>query len=280
MTHRDPIQPDDRRARLRRSLGLPLAVALLAVGTSACQDAEPPAEPLSSLESTATEPADPTTDWVDLFDGETFTGWRGIGREDPPTGHWQIEDGTLRKVATGSVPVAADGQPLEGGDLLSVGTWRDFEFSFEWKVAPGANSGIKYNVSEELSIASPPSRAALGFEYQVLDDDLHPDAQNGPNRQAGALYDLLGAGPSKTLRPVGEFNTGRILLIGNHGEHWLNGVKILEYDLESEDFAARLAASKYAPIAGFADRRAGHLVLQDHSDDVWFRNLRLRIPPQ
>jgi hypothetical protein len=193
-----------------------------------------------------------------------------------PEGHWIVEDGTIRKVASGAVPTAPDGQPLVGGDLMTQKTYGDFELVFEWKVAPGANSGIKYNVSEAMSGALPPVNAALGFEYQILDDDLHPDAQNGPNRTAGALYDLLPPGPAKELRPVGTFNQGRIVFIQGHGEHWLNGVKVLEYDLGTPAFDSVFAESKYLPIQGFAEKRAGHIVLQDHGDDVWFRNIKIR----
>jgi len=215
-------------------------------------------------------------EWVTLFDGESFTGWRGVGLDSVPAGHWVIEDGTIHKVASGAVATAADGQPLEGGDIMTVGTYRDFELAIEWKVSPGANSGIKYNVSEEMSTGSPPIHAALGFEYQVLDDDLHPDARVGPNRTAGALYDLVPPVSDKPLRPVGTFNEARIVFRRGHGEHWLNGRKVAEYDLGSTAFDSALTVSKYAPIDGFAELRAGHIVLQDHGDDVWFRNIRIR----
>ncbi|MGD2123598.1 MAG: DUF1080 domain-containing protein, partial [Gemmatimonadota bacterium] len=215
-------------------------------------------------------------EWTVLFDGESFAGWTGLGRDSVPSGHWIVEDGTIRKVASGAVPTAPDGQPLVGGDLMTVRTFRNFELVFEWKVAPGANSGIKYNVSEAMSTASPPDNAALGFEYQILDDDLHPDAQNGPNRTAGALYDLVPPGPDKRLEPVGSFNEGRILFNEGHGEHWLNGVKVLEFDLGTPAFDSVFAQSKYLPIEGFAEKRAGHIVLQDHGDDAWFRNIKIR----
>lgn len=105
---------------------------------------------------------------------------------------------------------------------------------------------------------------------------LHPDAKNGPNRTAGALYDLVPPGPGKTVGPVGAWNSARIVFHGSRGEHWLNGAKILEYDLASPDFKARMAESKYAPIAGFADKRRGHIVLQDHTDAAWYRNIKIK----
>ena len=214
--------------------------------------------------------------WQQLFAGGSFSGWRGIESESIPSGHWSLDDGVLRKIASNDVPTAADGQPLVGGDIMTVETFQDFELRFEWKVAPAANGGVKYNVSQRLSVSNEPKSAALGFEYQVLDDDLHPDALNGPTRQAAALYDMIPPDPSRVLRPVGEFNEARIVFVGGHGEHWLNGVKVLEYQVGSDRFDELLAKSKYAPVEGFADLRAGHIVFQDHGDDVWFRNIEIR----
>jgi hypothetical protein len=246
---------------------------LLLIPVLACG---PEGQPGEDLEEGQQEAAQDAGGWKTLFDGETFAGWRGLGRDSVPGGHWVIEDGTIRKVASGAIPTAPDGQPLEGGDLMTLETYRDFELLFEWKVAPGANSGIKYNVSEAMSTAAPPVYAALGFEYQILDDDLHPDALNGPNRTAGALYDLVAPGAAKELQTVGAFNEGRIVFREGHGEHWLNGVKILEFDLGTPAFDSAFAASKYALIEGFEEQRAGFIVLQDHGDDVWFRNIRIR----
>ncbi len=265
-----------------RALLAVMGLALLAVGCAETDEASPASSPAPAEAApnklTAAEQAD---GWRLLFDGETFAGWRGLGRDSIPPGHWTIEDGTLRKVASGAVPTAPDGQPLEGGDIMTVDTFGDFELVLEWKVAPGANSGIKYNVSEAMSTEHAPATAALGFEYQILDDDRHPDAQNGPNRTAGALYDLIPPGPAKQLKPVGEYNEARILFRGAHGEHWLNGAQVVAYDLGSPRFDSLLAASKYAPVEGFAERRRGHLVLQDHGDDVWFRNIKIRaLPPE
>jgi hypothetical protein len=217
----------------------------------------------------------PSQAWTPLFDGHSFAGWRGVGLDTIPTG-WTIEDGTIHKLASGAVPTAPDGQPLEGGDLMTVGTYRNFELVLEWKISPAGNSGIKYNVSEAMSTASPPVHAALGFEYQVLDDERHPDAKNGPNRTAGALYDIFPPAADKPLHPVGSFNEARIVFDHGHGEHWMNGVKILQFDLGSAAFDSAYAHSKYVPIQGFAEQRAGHIVLQDHGDEVWFRNIKIR----
>ena len=214
--------------------------------------------------------------WISLFDGESLAGWRGVGLDSIPAGHWIVEDGSIRKLGSGEVPTAPDGQPLEGGDIMTVDTYGDFELVLEWKVSRGANSGIKYNVSEEMSTSLPPAHAALGFEYQILDDELHPDAKEGPHRAAAALYDLVPAVADKPLFAVGSFNEARIIFDDGHGEHWLNGVKVLEFDLGSAAFDSAFAVSKYQPIPGFAEPRRGHIVLQDHGDDVWFRHIRIR----
>jgi hypothetical protein len=241
-------------------------------GDSAVQQSLTPANTLTDTER--------TEGWRLLFDGESFAGWRGLGRDSIPSAHWIIEDGSIRKVASGEVPTAADGQPLQGGDIMTVDAFADFELLLEWKVSPAGNSGIKYNVSEDMSTAAPPAHAALGFEYQVLDDDRHPDAANGPNRTAAALYDMIGPTADRRVRPVGEYNQARIVFRGDHGEHWLNGLKVVEYDMHTARFDSLLAASKYHPIDGFADKKTGHIVLQDHGDDVWFRNIKIReLPP-
>jgi len=213
--------------------------------------------------------------WALLFDGATFKGWRGLGQSDIPESHWTIEQGCIKKIPSIDVPLQPDCQPLQGGDIMTQEAFKDFELRFEWKISRAGNSGIKYNVSEEMSTSHSPQTAGLGFEYQILDDKNHPDAKNGDNRTAAALYDLK-APERKKLKPVGEFNTGRIVFVANHGEHWLNGVKVLEYDLKTPEMIELLKKSKYAPIQGFADKRSGHLVLQDHTDAVWFRNIKIR----
>jgi hypothetical protein len=158
---------------------------------------------------------------------------------------------------------------------MTIDTFGDFELSFQWKVAPGANSGLKYNVSEEFSLAHASNHAALGFEYQVLDDSLSDDNKI-PSHRAGSLYDLITPNGAKRLAPVGQWNTSRIVFQGKHGEHWLNGVKIVEFDLGTPRMDSLLAKSKYHTIPGFADRRAGHIILQDHNDETYFRDIKIR----
>jgi hypothetical protein len=219
--------------------------------------------------------AERATGWRSLFDGRTLTGWRGLGYPSVPTAHWTVDNGTIKKIASGKVPVQADGQPSAGGDLMTNDTFRDFELAWDWKMTPAGNSGVKYNVSEELSTAMDPPHAAKGFEYQIIDDDRHPDGKL-PTHRTGALYDLIAPNENKHVNPVGEWNHSVLIFNGNHGEHWLNGQKVVEYDLDSPAMATALAKSKYAPISWFATRRAGHIVLQDHGDEVYFRNLKIR----
>ena len=257
-------------ARLFNSFGL-IWMLLFGIILTAC-GTRPQVE---TLPNTLTE-AEKTEGWKLLFDGKTFDGWRGLGRDTVPEGHWVIEDGTIKKVESGEVPLQADGQPLRGGDLMTIEQFENFELAFKWRISLGGNSGIKYNVSEEMSTAGGPRRAALGFEYQVLDDDNHPDGKDENHRAAG-LYDMI-APEDKQLRPVGEFNQSRIVFQGNHVEHWLNGIKVVEYDLGTARFDSLLAASKYNNIPGFADKRKGHIVLQDHTDAVWYRTIKIRVP--
>lgn len=196
--------------------------------------------------------------WQLLFDGETTEGWQSIKAPGFPTEGWDVDGGTLHHTRG-------------GGDLVTERSFGDFELEFEWKVAPGANSGVKYLVSEA------DASAAFGPEYQILDDDLHVDAQRETHR-AAALYDLLPAA-GKSLAPVGEYNKGRIVARDGRIEHWLNGVRVVDIDTGSEEFAAAHAASKYKGSPGFARGHRGRIALQDHGDEVWFRSLRIRELP-
>jgi hypothetical protein len=233
----------------------------------------------SAPPNTLTE-AEQEAGWELLFDGTSFDGWAALGAEAIPEEHWKVVreggGGAIKKMESDNVPTAPDGQPLEGGDIMTDRTYRDYELKWQWKLAKGSNSGVKYNVSEKRSTASEPTRAALGFEYQILDDERHSDAEDSTHR-ASALYDLIRPAPEKkNLRPPGEWNQSRLVFDGMHGEHWLNGEKVLEYDLDSDRFAELFAESKYADVEDFAEKRSGHIVLQDHSDTVWYRNLKIR----
>ena len=245
-----------------------IVLAALVAGCASTQNASAPAGPnqLSDSERSA--------GWRLLFDGSSFRGWRGLGYDSVPTAHWKIVDGSIMKVPSHDVAKMPDGQPANGGDLMTTDAFRDFELSFDWKVALGSNSGLKYNVSEPMSVKSS-NHAALGFEYQVLDDSMNTDNKI-PTHRAGSLYDLIPSGATKLLRPIGEWNTSRVVFRGNHGEHWLNGAKVVEYDLGTPRFDSVFKLSKYKPIAGFADKRAGHIVLQDHNEVAWFRNIKIR----
>ena len=258
----------------RRTLALVTAAALvfLAPAPGRAQDA-PGGAPHNTL--TAAERA---AGWRLLFDGATLKGWRGLGRDTVPTAFWTVRDGAIEKLASGQVPHAPDGQPLVGGDLMTDATYGDFELSWQWKISPGGNSGVKYNVSEQLSTTLEPRHAAKGFEYQMLDDDRHADGKL-PSHRAGALYDLVPPNASKRLRPVGEWNTSRIVFRGPHGEHWLNGARVVAFALGAPPLPAALAASKYRVIPWFAERRRGPIVLQDHEDAVWFRDVKIRELP-
>ena len=243
---------------------LPLLVALVAQGA---QSAPAPPNALTAAERAA--------GWRLLFDGRTLRGWRGLGYDTVPTAHWGVVNGTIKKIASGKVPKLPDGQPLNGGDLMTVDTFGGFELTWEWKVTPGANSGLKYNVSEELSVKEAPNHAALGFEYQILDDDRHPDGKL-PSHRAGALYDLIAPSRPTHVRPVGEWNQSKLVFRGNHGEHWLNGEKLLEFDLGTARMDSCLAKSKFRSLPWFGERRRGHIVLQDHGDEVYFKNIKVR----
>ena len=212
--------------------------------------------------------AEKAAGWRLLFDGKTFDGWRGFHSDKVPEG-WTIEDGCIKKIQAQSELGQA------GGDLITTDQFSSFELSLEWKLSKGGNTGIKYLVSESLP---PTGKSGVSFEYQVLDDDNHPDAKAGiaGNRTAGSLYDLIPASKNKKLNPIGEFNQVRIIVRGNQIEHWLNGVKVVQFERGSEDLKLRIAQSKFKNTKGFGETAKGHILLQDHGDAVWYRNIKIR----
>lgn len=256
-----------------------LAMTLLACGGGAqdAADTEAAEQGDATALNTLTD-EEKAAGWQLLFDGESFDGWRGVGLDSIPRGHWTIENGVLHKVPSGEVPLAADGQPVDGGDIMTVNTYENFELTWEWKTTNEGNSGLKYNVSDKISGSVGSPTGAIGFEYQMIDDRGHPAVDRASKNTTGGLYDLIPARPlaEKNLQAVGEWNRSRIVLDGNHGEHWLNGQKQLEYELGTAKFDSLVAASKFSGIEGFADKRSGHIVFQDHTTPAWIRNVKIR----
>ncbi len=217
-----------------------------------------------------------TQGWELLFDGKTLSKWRGLGRDSVQSDHWKVENGTIRKVNNKEVLANTNGMKIDGGDLMTIETFDNFELSFEWKIKKEGNSGIKYNVSEEISTTYGGKYSALGFEYQILDDDDKKyKGKLSPTQYTGALYEMYAA-KNVHVKPLGEFNKSRILLNGNHGEHWLNGVKVVEYEFATAEFDSLFQLSKYAKYPNFEKKRKGHIVITNHSDDSWYRNIKIR----
>jgi hypothetical protein len=240
------------------------APALFAQGTAGGK-----AAPTASAPNTLTD-AERAAGWKLLFDGKTNEGWRSFHGDTFPAQGWSIEDGTIRRVPR------KEGQPAGGGggDIITTGRYENFELALDWKLSPGGNSGLKYLIAEQPDRRG---RSGVGYEMQILDDERHPDAKAGVNgnRTAGALYDLI-APSAKAAHPPGEWNQARLVVQGRHVEHWLNGKRIVQFEIGSPEMKALIAKSKYKDIKGFGESTSGHILLQDHGDDVSFRNLKIR----
>ena len=208
--------------------------------------------------SALAQPAAATSDagWTTLFDGKSLAGWRAFKSETPPPG-WEVKDGIL--VHSG-----------KGGDLMTVREFGSFELELDFKIAVGGNSGIMYRV-----VTDGDAPYWSGPEYQILDNERHRDAKNGPDRLTGANYDLI-APSAAASKPAGEWNTAKIVVRGSRVEHWLNGTKVVEYEFGSPEWTRLVSENKFKawPIYGKAAR--GHIVLQDHGDVVEFRNIRIK----
>jgi hypothetical protein len=195
--------------------------------------------------------------WKLLFDGKTTQGFRTFKKPSFPAKGWAVEDGWLHCLGKG------------GGDIITDAEFDDFELQWEWKQAPAGNSGVKYFITETRN-------AAIGHEYQMIDDEREPDAKvAGGKHVTASFYDVLKPTAKLPTKPPGEINQSRIVVKGNHVEHWLNGEKVLEYECGSDPVKVAVAGSKFKTAAGFGNKIKGHILLQDHHSEVWFRNLRI-----
>jgi len=218
---------------------------------------------LTGLTATAGQPnslskKEKADGWELLFNGKNLDGFRPYSPKGKIGEGWQVEAGLLVKKAN-----------TRGGDLMTEGTYNNFELKWEWNLAKDGNNGIKYMILEER-------KRTIGHEYQILDDFGHPDGKKGKDRQVAALYDVLEPAADKPRREPGEWNQSRIVVKDNHAEHWLNGTKVLEYECGSKELLAAVQDSKFKKVENFGKKVRGHILITDHADECKFRNLKIR----
>jgi len=222
---------------------------LLALATVAAFAGEP---------NTLTD-AEKSDGWKLLFDGKTTNGWVAIGKTAFPEKGWSVQDGALFHAKGGG-----------GGDIVTSELYENFELKWEWRIGFAGNSGLKYNL--------PNPAKNVGFEYQMIDDDNHPDGKRGGRKhQTASLYDLMEPAEDAKPKAVGEWNDSRLLVKGNHVEEWLNGVKSLEFEMGSDALKALIAISKFKNVAGFGEKTKSPILLQDHGDEVAVRSIRIHV---
>lgn len=250
------------RREQRRSIQDPAFRSLLARGAqwAARGEVDLPAAWADGLEHNTLQDAERASGWTLLFDGVSPGGFRRAKGEGMPDRGWIVEDGCLRHVAGAG-----------GGDIVTLREYEDFELCLEWRVAPGGNSGIFYLVREDLG-----GVWDTGLEMQVLDDTSHRDGAE-PKTSAGALYGLLACGRDVARPPTpGVFNHARILKRGRRVEHWLNGELVVRADLDSPEFRGLVQGSKFRDLPNFGVGTTGRIALQEHGDDVWYRDIKIR----
>jgi 3-keto-disaccharide hydrolase len=200
--------------------------------------------------------------WIQLFDGKDLKGWRGYKKPDTSGTRWVVENGML------TVSTSGAGDTHGAKDIISDATFNQFDLRWEWKISQGGNSGVKYFVLEDRN-------DAIGHEYQIIDDERHADAKIGPHRQTAAFYDVFPA-HDRPMKPAGEWNTSEVIVKGKHVTHVLNGKTVLEYDLDSPELKAAIEKSKFKGIERFGKPQDGHILLQDHGDQVWYRKIEIK----
>ena len=208
--------------------------------------------------------------WEMLWDGETTKGWRGAKLEAFPEQGWEIKNRELIVLASGG------GESEAGGDIVTLKNYSDFELMVDFKLTPGANSGIKYYVDTNINKGA---GSSIGLEYQILDDELHPDAKLGNHagsRTLASLYDLIQADVNKPTKPIGEWNRAHIVSKNNQVTHYLNGAKVLEYERMTPEFRTLVSESKYVVWPNFGELKEGQILLQDHGDLVHFKNIKIK----
>ena len=265
---------------MRSLFGIGVLAAAMAAGTWAADN-----------EITAKEKA---AGWKLMFDGKSFAGWEDPAKKSPAGDGFAIEDGCIKSLK----------HPKINEDLFTLDTYSDCEMEFDWKISPAGNSGVKYRIQERVMLApgtpgqkfedlvnlsmknrrtDRPEKGqeyVIGFEYQALDNERHPDAKRGTNHQSGALYDIFSPAKDAT-RPVGEFNHSRLVVKGDHIEHWLNGVKVVDGSLKAPEVRANSAKrwgaeSPVTQLLAEQPKKATQISLQNHGDEAWFKNIKIR----
>jgi hypothetical protein len=225
-------------------------ISVIALAVCAAAPAPSPANTLSRAEQ--------AQGWKLLFNGKDLAGWRVYHKANVPP-QWAVQDGTIALTSGGA------------GDLMTVEEYGDFDLQLDWKISPKGNSGVIYRIKERDDA---PQTYNTGPEMQVLDNDGHADGKI-PSHRAGAIYDLV-VPKEGAVRPVGEWNQARIVLRKGHLEHWLNGQKVAESSYGDDKWRAMVAASKFKTMPEFGKAQAGHIALQDHGNQVWYRNIKIR----
>jgi hypothetical protein len=243
----------------------------LVVVIAACQPKKQ--DESAAADTTATETTAPVTSaatlteaqkaegWKLLFDGQTTNGWRFY--KDRPNDTWEVADGTLH------CKPFVDGVENKRSDIMTTEQYENFELAFDWKISPQGNSGVMFRVSEEFE-----QPYHSGPEYQVIDNVGYPGDLK-ENQFTAANYDMHTV-PDAKPNPIGEWNTSKLVVNGNHVEHWLNGTKVLEYELNSDDWKKRKAGSKWKDAKGYGQAKAGHIAFQDHNHEVWYKNIMIK----